>query len=173
MERSHHPPELDFSMARKPRWRGFFAVLLALFFLPNLVSCSLKTRTQALLGKKVNFEISIAEDANNNNPVAVDYVQVYNKELLDTILKMPAKEWFEKRDQLKRDYPGNESFASWSWEWIPGQEVEIKKLPVMTKAKGGLVFANYFSKGDHRARIGPNKSFKLTLLKDSFVVAPK
>ncbi len=173
MEPNRRHPESSFSAPGSTRFRCFFGGLIALFLIASLTACSLKTRTQALFGQKVKFEISIAEDANNNNPVAVDYVLVYNKELMDTLLKMPAREWFEKRGQFKRDYPGNEAFASWSWEWIPGQEVEIKKLPVKTEAKGSLVFANYFSKGDHRARIGPNKSFKITLLKDSFVVAPK
>ena len=125
------------------------------------------------MGGKVNIDVSISETANQNHPVAVDYILVYNENLLKELLKTPAKEWFEKKNQFKRDYPEDSGFTAFEWEWIPGQTVPPLALPLEARAKGAILIALYFSKGDHRAHLDPHKSFKLTLLEDTFGVEPR
>jgi type VI secretion system protein len=125
------------------------------------------------MGATVKVEVAIQDKANNNQPIAVDYVLIYDEKLLDEILRLPAKVWFEKRGQYKRDHPLNAAFDSWEWEWIPGQQVISRTIPLMAKAKGGVIFANYHTKGDHRARVDPHQNIRLTLLEDSFVVEPR
>ncbi len=117
--------------------------------------------------------MTVSESANKNNPVAVDYILVYNEDLMKELLKTPAKEWFEKKNQFKRDYPEESGFASFEWEWIPGQSVPPLALPLEARAKGAFLFALYFSKGEHRAHLDPHKSFKLMLLEDTFRVEPR
>lgn len=126
-----------------------------------------------MFGGKVNVDVSVSESANKNNPVAVDYVLVYNEDLLKELLKTPAKEWFEKKNQFKRDYPEDSGFSSFEWEWIPGQSIPPLSMPLVARAKGALVFALYFSKGDHRAHLDPHKSFKLMLREETFSVDPR
>lgn len=156
--------------------RLFGALTLSFIFvfaLTMLTSCGMGVRSRSLFGGKVNVDVTVSESANKNNPVAVDYILVYNEDLLKELLKTPAKEWFEKKNQFKRDYPEDTGFASFEWEWIPGQSVPPLAMPLEARAKGAFVFALYFSKGDHRAHLDPHKSFKLMLLEDTFRVEPR
>ncbi len=148
---------------------ALFLIFLLLFF----SACGITVRTQSLFGKKVRLNVEMTESANQNNPVAVDYVLVYDEDLLKELEKLPAREWFEQKDQYKRDYPEDSGFNSWNWEWVPGQKIEEKALPLEASAEGGIIYANYFSKGDHRARVDPHQSLNITLLEDSFVVDPQ
>ncbi len=68
---------------------------------------------------------------------------------------MPSKDWFEKREQIKRDYREGESLDYWEWEWVPDQQVPLQELALKPGAVGGLVFAGYNSPGAHRVRIDP------------------
>ncbi len=136
-------------------------------------SCGYWTRAKALLGAKVHMGVEIAPAANQNNPVAVELLLVYDDKLLATLLKMPAKEWFEKRDQFKQDNPPGKGFDSWHWEWVPGQLVPPQTLPLKAKVKAGVVFANYASPGEFRARINGKKSFVVHLGDHSLTVTEK
>ena len=109
-------------------------------------------------------------EANQNNPLAVDLVLVFDEDLLKQLLNYSAKTWFEKRDQIQRDFPEGEGVQIWNWEWTPGQRIGIKEVPMTAKAKGGLIFAQYFSKGDHRARFDPLGDVHIDFLKDSFKI---
>lgn len=148
-------------------------LLLSVFLVLTLSSCGLGVRTRSLFGGKAVLDVSIADTANNNNPVAVDYVLVYDENLLKELLKMPAKDWFERRQQFKRDYPEDSGFISLEWEWTPGQRVPPQDLPLEARARGAIVFALYYSKGDHRARIEPNQNLKITFLENSFMIEPR
>jgi hypothetical protein len=116
---------------------------LLLLLMGLLVSCSIGVRARSLTGGKLRMEVRTAETANQNQPVAMDVVLVYNKQLLQELLKMSANDWFEKRDQIKRDDP---------------------------KARAGIIFAHYFSRGEHRARIDPHTSIMVELLDKDFSV---
>ena len=76
------------------------------------------------------MKVQTAPLTNQNNPVAVDVLFVYDRDLLNTLLQMSASDWFAKREQLERDYPQRSGFAVWSWEWVPGQIVLPQTLPL-------------------------------------------
>ncbi len=114
--------------------------------------------------------VVVDQQANQNSPIAVDVAWVFDEERLKELLGTSAKEWFVKKDQLKRDYPDSPGFEVWEWEWIPGQKIPTQHLPLRANAIAGVVFARYHTSGEHRARIRANHDFALQLRKDGFAV---
>ena len=106
-----------------------------------LISCGAGVRARSMLGGKLNVTVNVSEKVNQNAPIAMDLLLVYNDQLRDTLLKMSAKDWFRQKDQIRRDYIEGEGLDCWSWEWIPGQKIPMQKLPLKSKAKAGIVFA--------------------------------
>ena len=151
---------LSYTFVRAARF-----ALLVTVLLPCIASCGVKrsvtTRTRALFGGDVILRTRITPMANMNNPVAFEYVLVYDDALLETLVKTTAKDWFLMRDQIRQDFP--EGFESWYWEWVPGQSVADQTLPLKAKASAALVFANYVVPGDNRARLDPHKSVTINL----------
>jgi len=119
---------------------------------------------------KLDVKVHVSPKANNNNPVAVDLVLVQDKKLLQELMKMSAKEWFEKRQQVELDHPKETALATQRWEWVPGQQVKVDRVPVKFEIAGGVVFANYFNAGAHRASIDPRKGILITLDDENFCV---
>jgi type VI secretion system protein len=155
------------------RYAVFRIPAIATFLLAGLLllaaaSCGLPKRARSMFGGQLPMRISIAPDANRNSPVAVELVIVYEGKLLDELLKMPAGDWFRKREQFLRDHPGG--VDAWRWEWIPGQEVAEQELQVRVGAKGGVVFADYVTPGEHRMRIDPHQPVLLTLRTADFTL---
>jgi hypothetical protein len=150
-------------------WRRCVPAILLLLLLELLASCSLGVRSRSLTGGKLRVEVRAAETANQNQPVAMDVLLIYNKRLLQELLKMSASDWFDKRDQIKRDDPKGKALRVWSWEWVPGQHALVE-LPLQAKARTGIIFARYFSRGEHRARIDPHTSIIVELLDKDFGV---
>ena len=134
-------------------------ILLVFMVLVNIVSVVPGASGQS----KLKMRVHISPDANNNNPIALDLVLVKDKKLLNELGKMTAAEWFEKRDQLRRDYPKERDLGNRRWEWVPGQVVVINPIPLESKFAGGIIFANYFTPGAHRALINPRKPFVINL----------
>ncbi len=132
----------------------------------------LSAYTKSLFGAKLRVKVTVAENVNQNNPVALDLVIVYDKKLLDQLLGMSSKKWFEKREQIKRDYLEGVGLDSWGWEWVPGQNVPIQELPLKSAAKGALVFADYSTPGEHRIRIEQFESINVSLGEKGFSVEP-
>ncbi|HJR08834.1 MAG TPA: hypothetical protein VJ842_16360 [Pyrinomonadaceae bacterium] len=151
-----------------PRLVLFFLCAVAAPVL--LTSCFPKViRTTSKLMVKVN----VTARANNNNPVALDLVLVKDKKLFKELMKISAAEWFEKRNQYRLDYPKELGLSAGSWEWVPGQVVTIEPIPFKYKVAGGLVFANYFTPGTHRAVIDASKPVVITLGAEDISVAPE
>jgi len=121
---------------------------------------------------KLDVTVHISPKANKNNPIAVDLVLVSDKKLLKELMKMSAKEWFEQRHQIQLDYPKETDLTAGSWEWVPGQAVKLDRMPVRRAIIGGVIFANYFSEGAHRAAINPRKDILLTLGDEDLCVQP-
>ncbi|HKR00318.1 MAG TPA: hypothetical protein VJT09_06580 [Pyrinomonadaceae bacterium] len=119
---------------------------------------------------KLMVKVDVSQQANNNNPVALDLVLVKDKKLFLELKKISASEWFEKRGQYKLDYPKELGLGTGSWEWVPGQVVKIDPITFKDKFTGGLVFANYFTPGAHRAVIDPTKPVVITLGPDDLAV---
>ena len=122
---------------------------------------------------KLTVKVDVSARANNNNPVALDLVLVKDKKLFKELMKISAAEWFEKRNQYRLDYPKEIGLSAGSWEWVPGQVVTIEPIPFKFKAAGGLVFANYFTPGAHRAVINPGKPVVITLGAEDISVTPE
>ena len=119
---------------------------------------------------KLDVKVHVSPKANNNNPVAVDLVLVSDKKLLKELMKMSASEWFEKRGQVQLDYPKETGLYAGRWEWVPGQEVKVDQVNIKSDFAGGIVFANYFKPGAHRALIDPHKGVLITLGEDNLCV---
>jgi type VI secretion system protein len=118
------------------------------------------------------FEVATAAKANRNSPVPVTLVAIQDAKLFDQIIKMTAKQWYEQREQMRRDYPSGTAFTEWDWEFVPGQATPSIFVQVDGRAVGGIIFAKYRAPGDHRFRIGPHQRMRLDLLDDSFTVTP-
>lgn len=97
-------------------------------------------------------ELSVAERANRDTPVAVDLVLVGDKDLFPQILALSAAEWFAGRDQWLRDHSSD--LQVFSWELVPGQTLPRDRLSGKRDEHfGALVFANYLTPGPHRVRV--------------------
>lgn len=115
--------------------------------------------------------LDVMPNANLNHPVALDLIIVYNDALFKDLLQLSSEEWFDKRRQYKLDYPG--TLQSWEWELVPGQVVPFFRLPGKAKkGVGALVFANYVTPGQHRARFDPYEGVVIRLMEQEFMVLP-
>jgi type VI secretion system protein len=143
--------------------KNILLVFLALVTVANTVP-------EASGQSKLVMKVNIASDANNDNPVAFDLVLVTDKMLLEELGKISASEWFENRNQYRLEYPEETGLSAGSWEFVPGQVVVLEPITVKREIVGGIIFANYFTPGEHRAVIDPRKAFAVTLGAESFTV---
>lgn len=117
----------------------------------------------------IGFDVT--SQANQNTPIGLDLVIVYDDKLVAQVLKLPAKDWFEKRYQLKLDNPA--ALHTWQWELVPGQVVPFFTLPSESRrAKAVVVFANYRTPGTHRVRLDPFEGIIIRLLENGFEILP-
>jgi type VI secretion system protein len=158
---------MNLSSKNRPHFWLFFSVLL----IAGIVSsCGIGVRMRALLGGKLQVSVNISENANQNNPISLDLVFVYNEKLSDDLVKMTAKDWFAKREQLRRDYIEGEGVEYLNWEWIPGQKIPLQILPLKANAKAAFVFADYQTPGAHRFRADPFNDIVIHLRESGFYV---
>lgn len=151
--------------------RSFLKLAGGLVFVLLFTACpkvkvpkAVRSRVPGASGNsKLEVKVHISPQANKNNPVAVDLVLVSDKKLLQELMKLSASEWFEKRHQFELDYPKETELNAGRWEWVPGQQVKLDRVPVKLEIVGGVVFANYFNAGTHRAPIDPRKGILITL----------
>lgn len=144
---------------------------VALLFLTACPKVKVPKKIPGTSGEsKLDVKVHVSPKANNNNPVAVDLVLVSDKKLLQELMKMSAGEWFEKRHQVALDYPKESGLTAGRWEWVPGQQVKVDRLTVKFEVVGGVIFANYFNAGAHRAPIDPRKGILVTLGEESLCV---
>jgi len=111
----------------------------------------------------VTLAVNIAGDANQNQPIAFDFVEINDKDLAKEVSKMTAADWFQKRSQIEEDFPKSHSISVRSWEWVPGQVVPDIAIPMRRPPRSILVFANYSTPGPHRAAIDPSKRESVSL----------
>ena len=135
-----------------------------------LAGCGLVARTQRMFGGALPLEVTISAGANQASPVAVDLLVVYDQQVLDRLLALSAREWFQQREQWKRDHPG--AFEAWGWEWVPGQAVPRQVAEYRAGAKAALVFADYLTPGTHRVQLDPHAPARLILGEGTLAVEP-
>jgi hypothetical protein len=110
------------------------------------------------------------EGANGNAPVAVAVLVVYDDVVFAELSKLSASEWFQQSEQYQKDNPNMVSFDLLSWELMPGQEVKESVVPLQERPSKGLVFADYYANGRHRARFRPARRILVLLGKQGFDV---
>jgi len=117
-------------------------------------------------GQKLN-KILIMSDpyANLNTPVAVDMVILYQADLIDKFLKMPARTYFKTKSQMLLDYPN--SIKVRSFEIIPDQTFEVETEIKEKEVAAIFVFADYLTPGQHRIRLPYEKNVAIHLLKET------
>ncbi|MSP87371.1 MAG: hypothetical protein EXQ92_00960 [Alphaproteobacteria bacterium] len=143
--------------------RGALALVATL----GLSACGLGTWSGLVNEVKLDSVTFVtAPNANDNSPVAIDLVIAYDPMLLAELIKLPARQWFERREQFRRDYP--ETIQIESWELTPGQTLSGRPIDVRRQSTGAVVFANYRSPGEHRVRVGKEKTLVITLLAKTF-----
>lgn len=114
-------------------------------------------------------------DANRNNPTAVDLVLVHDPGVTDAIGALSAGEWFQRKGQFRRDFP--KGFKVIGWEVVPAQTIRPRELSDadLESDEGDLptaafVFADYFTPGDHRARLESQRAARIRLGEDDFTL---
>ena len=165
----HRPPS---TAARASRRAARAAAALALALVgAGVAGCGMVARSRSLFGGNLPVIVTVSPEVNQNSPVAVEFVVVYKKPLLEKLLAMPASDWFARREQLLRDFP--DDVEAWAWEWVPGQDVGRLELDFRVGAKGGVIFADYFAPGDHRATFEPHAAIRVSLEDNGFTVGPQ
>ncbi len=117
----------------------------------------------AYFGSRVSVDgvtLDVALRANDDSPIAVDFIAVNDNDLLAKLSGLTAKQWFATRDQYQRDF--RQYIYVWGLELVPGQLIESSTFPLDGKPSVGLVaFANYQSPGAHRLRLEDQRSIRL------------
>jgi len=111
--------------------------------------------TSSLFGRRIavrRIAIAVADEANENAPIALDLVHVSERPpLAGTIADLSAAQWFERRAQYERDWPRDLDIRS--WEVVPGQILPEERLPSPAVSSEAFLFALYHAPGTHRARL--------------------
>jgi type VI secretion system protein len=151
--------------------QGCISIVTALLMIDaNACGAQKKPRlpvvSRPLTSKKFSIQIVVAEGANQDSPIPVDFVAVGDKKLLQEVAKLSAKDWFERRVQVSRDF--GERVQVVSWEWVPGEHAGPISIDVAGNTLGAFLFANYANAGDHRAVIDVRIPVVLTLAAEQF-----
>jgi len=134
----------------------FFKMMVVLLGALYMGGCS-------YFGSKVSVDgvtLDVALRANDDSPIAVDFIAVNDIDLLTKLSGLTAKQWFATRDQYQRDF--RQYLYVWGMELVPGQLIESSTFPLDGKPSVGLLaFANYQSPGAHRLRLEDQRSIRL------------
>ena len=136
------------------------AILLLAFFLG---ACAKLPPWRSFFGGTCDVSVRVAPGINQNSPVPVEILLIYDAALLKKVSGMSAQAWFAGREQFLRDNPPGKGYEDWFWEWIPGQAVTDQSLSYRPLIQGGVIFAGYFSPGDHRFQFLPFRDLTIEL----------
>ena len=154
----------------RPRRLGAFVLLAGLATLLLSAGCALNPWYQPPPVQTRVVYFNNAENANQNQSIAFDLVILYDKELVEKFLEMPASEWFAKREQLKRDHPSK--LFTWDWELTPGRRIPMFPVRGAEGAQALLAFADYSFEGAHRARLDPYEVVMIDFQERKFDIRP-
>lgn len=155
------------------------ACLIVTLMLPAmacaLLSCGIGIHTRSFFGETLDIRVKVDSVANDELPLAMDVVYVYDENVLANILKMSSKQWFQQEESRQRSGAENgeeeSGYQMWGWEWVPGQDTTVH-LPLKTSTVGAVVFVKYFKEGQHRAKLQLFKDVEMNLGYDDFTVEP-
>nr|BFE96348.1 hypothetical protein GCM10020185_68840 [Pseudomonas brassicacearum subsp. brassicacearum] len=81
-----------------------------------LTGCSLFLPPGVDLG---SLTLDVAPRANDDTPIAVDFIAVNDPDLLKQLSGITASQWFAEREQFQRDY--RQLMSVWGgWSWFRG-----------------------------------------------------
>ena len=152
------------SAASRQHWTRVAALVVACGW---IVGCGLVLRPFSPAIKAETVEVSAAENANNNSPVELNIVLIFDKKLLEKLAAVKANDWFRNRTQFELDAPDQMSVID--LEVVPGQSTTVAlDGDLRLKSEGGVIFVDYPSPGDHRIRMDKLDSIRIKLLKERF-----
>ncbi len=144
---------------------AFISVVLGLGAGLAVSSCALPARNP-----RFTLRLSIAPDANDDTPVPVDLVVVWDKAVAGQVKGLTAKDWFAKKAQFRQDDPTGRRLTICEWEWVPGQQVPDINVMVPAAARSwvenAFVFVNYRAEGSYRYQVAPGAATVLNLLEN-------
>ncbi|MCR9221362.1 MAG: hypothetical protein NXI21_14145 [Alphaproteobacteria bacterium] len=121
--------------------------------------------------------VSLASEpaSNRNNPTPVDLVLVYDPAASDQLAGLTAADWFRRKPQVLRDFPRGVKVIG--WEVVPDQVIAPRELEDedLENADGdapraAFVYADFFTPGDHRARLEAQRAVRIRLGSDDFTL---
>ena len=149
--------------------RGVSSRLVAsVVFLFFVSGCSVAGKVRSAFGGDLPIKVTVVPGANEDTPIALDLLLVYDPKVLDDLLKMPATAWFAKKQQFLKDH--ERDVAVTGWEWAPGQVVAPLSIAYKPGVRKVVLFADYVTEGDHRAVVPPQQPFHLVLGERDFSV---
>jgi type VI secretion system protein len=134
----------------------------------QLAACSTPSWLCWFPGGVKTLTLVTQPDTNGNRAIAIDLVFVTQDLPAQEIGKLNARDYFSRRTQLLRDFPGAVQVRS--WELAPGQLVEKADTDPPCNLVRTYVFADYAVQGDHRAALGNASSVVVTLGADDLTV---
>lgn len=137
--------------------------LLALSLLILAAGCTKLPRARSFFGGDFRLQVTVEAGINQNSPVPVEVLLVYDSALFGQLSKMTAQQWFAGRAQFLLDNPPGTGWSSQMWQWVPGETVPTPEIDFRPGINGAIVFAGYFSPGAHRAIFQPFRDQILTL----------
>lgn len=114
--------------------------------------------------------IEAEQGANDDSPIPVTVLVIYQDTAFSDLSRLSASEWFEQAEQRKRDNPEGAAFDAFTREVLPGQRIDEQVVELTGEDAEGLVFAGYGSAGSHRARFNPRKRILVVLGVDDVTV---
>jgi len=148
--------------------RRFAMPVACLTAMIQLAGCSTPSWLCWFPGGVKTMTLVTAPDTNGDRAIAVDLVFITQDLPAQEIGKLKARDYFSRRAQLLRDFPGAVQVRS--WELAPGQLVEKADTGPPCNLVQTYLFADYATQGDHRATVGNVSSVLVTLGADDLAV---
>lgn len=135
-------------------WKIFAKWGFSLGLVVQLAGCALPGFL-TFKGTKLGWSqvtLTAAPSANQNSPIAVDVVLVFEDDMLERLVELPATKWFSARVDLRKTFPKSLSYRT--WELVPGQTIRVLGDSFGSpRVVGVLIYADYATPGAHRLRL--------------------
>ena len=155
------------------RWYRFWSLLLILLSTSMISACAVTQRALNTVGlgehnALSHLAVESVFNSNANTPVALDFVFVYDKNVIPLLSELSGPSWFSQREAIQNRYA--DALELISLEVVPLSYLDPITLPKKHKrAHEILLFANYRRpQGQFMATLGHFKSLKVRLLDDRY-----